>query len=88
MKAASNVAKHGVAFAEAANVFLDPLAITIPDQDHGDERWVTIGTLAQGLIVVVIHTYVEEGPRSATIRLISARRATGSEMRDYEESAS
>ena len=44
-KAAANFAKHGVAFEDAATVFLDPLAITFPDPDHSKEerREITIG---------------------------------------------
>ena len=44
-KAASNLAKHGVAFAEAATVFGDPLAITYYAPDHSDQedRFLTFG---------------------------------------------
>lgn len=46
IKAAANVRKHGVSFAEAASVFLDPIALTFDDPDHSDEedREVTIGS--------------------------------------------
>ena len=41
-KAKTNLAKHGVDFADAVGVFFDSLAITIPDPHHGEERFVTI----------------------------------------------
>jgi uncharacterized DUF497 family protein len=86
-KASSNLAKHGVAFPQAASVFLDPLAATVPDDEHGEDerRWVTLGLSGAGVLVVVIHTYDEVEERSAVVRIISARRAAPSEMRDYEE---
>ena len=88
-KAFANLAKHGVAFPQAASVFLDPLAATLLDDDHSDSErgWVTLGLSGSGLLLVVIHTYEEKGAGSASLRIISARRATNSEMRDYEERA-
>ena len=38
VKAAVNIRKHGVSFAEAASVFLDPMALTYDDPDHSDEE--------------------------------------------------
>jgi uncharacterized DUF497 family protein len=86
-KASSNLAKHGVAFPQAASVFLDPLAATVPDDEHseGERRWVTLGWSGTRLLLVVIHTYEEVEVGSAAVRIISARRATPSEMRDYEK---
>jgi hypothetical protein len=37
-KAAANLRKHKVSFAEAASVFLDPLALTFDDPDHSEEE--------------------------------------------------
>jgi uncharacterized protein len=89
-KASSNLAKHGVAFPQAASVFLDPLATTVPDEEHseGERRWVTLGLSATGLLLAVIHTWEEPEAGSASVRIISARRATPTEMRDYEEGTS
>jgi uncharacterized protein len=86
-KASVNLAKHGISFQHAATVFLDPLAITLFDDEHSEreQRWVTLGLSASGPLVVVIHTLDETGPASASVRIISARRATSSEMRDYEQ---
>ena len=81
-KAVSNLRDHGVSFEEASTVFGDPLAVTIPDPDHsiGQERLLTMGQSTVGQLLVVSHT--EEGD---TIHIISARRATTHERKDYEE---
>jgi len=79
-KAASNLKKHGVSLADAADVLLDPLAITIEDTSSLDEqRLVTIGLGSAGEILVVVYTEREE-----RYRIISARRATSHERRTYE----
>ena len=86
-KAASNASKHGVTFEEAMTVFRDPLARSILDPNHGtdDERWVTIGQASAGNLLVVVHTWVDmEADRSA-VRIISARRPTANEARQYRE---
>jgi uncharacterized DUF497 family protein len=85
-KAISNLTKHSVAFSQASSVFLDPLATSVADEhSEGERRWVTLGVSGAGMLLVVIHTWEEGGPGSAAVRIISARRATPSEMRDYEE---
>ncbi len=83
-KAASNVRKHSVAFEEACTVFGDPLALLKPDPDHSvDEmRYILLGTSTQEKLLVV--AFAERPPRT---RLISARRATRRERRQYEEEA-
>lgn len=80
-KATANVAKHGVSFAEAATVFADPLSRTITDPLHSVEeaRFVIVGESATGHTLVVVHTH-----RGESIRIISARRATTQERKDYE----
>lgn len=81
-KASLNERKHGVTFLEATTAFADPLSITISDPDHSifEERSVLLGLSDMGRLLVVAHA--EHGE---TIRLISARRATLSERRVYEE---
>ena len=81
-KARANLQKHGVPFDEAARVFLDPLALTFPDPHHsgGEEREITIGHTAGDQVVFVSHCR-----RGDRIRIISARRATRRERRQYEE---
>ncbi|MGO9174064.1 MAG: BrnT family toxin [Rhodomicrobium sp.] len=86
-KAASNLAKHSVSFDEAMTVFLDPFALSRLDDAHGsdEERWVTIGLSRDINLLVVVHTYVEFDEHRVYIRLISARRPTKNEKRQYEE---
>ena len=86
-KEASNRTKHGVAFEVAMTVFRDPLAATIPDQDHGgeEERWITLGETSDGTLIVVVHTWLQTGDDHADVRIISARRPTRRETRQYRE---
>ena len=81
-KAATHEAKHGVAFAEAATSFGDPLSLTIPDPVHsaGETRFVHIGLSYLGRLVVVAHLESDD-----SIRIISARSATRAERRFYEQ---
>ena len=79
-KALANKLKHGVEFADAVSIFTDELAITIFDERFAEERFVTIGIDAIGRILVVVYTM-----RDDEIRLISARKATKNERRQYEE---
>jgi hypothetical protein len=88
-KAASNAAKHGVSFAQAMAVFHDPLARTILDPDHGtdEDRWVTLGESSAGNLLVVVHTWTEIDQDRGLVRIISARRPTRHEARQYRESS-
>lgn len=81
-KAASSLRSHGVSFAEATSVFLDPAALTFNDPDHSDEeeREITIGVSARQRILFVSHC-----ARGDRIRIISAREATRSERSQYAE---
>ena len=86
-KARENAAKHGVTFERAAEVLLDPLAMTIYDDSHStrdEDRWITMGLVGNDLLVVV-HTFQEVGPDEANVRIISARTATKRERAQYEE---
>ena len=78
-----NQRKHGVSFREAATVFEDPFSTTFSDPDHSvdEERFVTIGMSTIGRILVIAHIEYEE-----EIRIISARPATPSERKFFEES--
>jgi len=80
-KAAINVRNHGIEFPHAATVLDDPLAITVEDTRHGEQRFVTVGSDLLGRILVVVYAY----PGEEEIRLISARKATSRERRVYEE---
>ena len=80
-KAAANVRKHVVSFEEAITVFSDPNTITIFDVEHSEteDRFVDIGLSASGRVLVVVYT-----ERGARIRIISCRKATPAERRQYE----
>jgi uncharacterized DUF497 family protein len=81
VKAATNLDKHGVSFAEAMTVFGDPLEVTIPDPDHSIEefRFISVGRSEADRVLVVAYT-----EREGRVRLISARAAAPSERKRYE----
>jgi len=78
-KAAANLAKHGIDFADAAAVLEDEAALTMPDGDPDEERFVTLGLDALGRLLTVTYTWRGDEPR-----LISARKASRRERRQYE----
>ncbi|MCY7278822.1 MAG: BrnT family toxin, partial [Phormidesmis sp. CAN_BIN44] len=55
-KAAANLNKHGIDFADAASTFSDDLAITVTDERFEEERFITIGMDALGRVLVVVYT--------------------------------
>jgi uncharacterized protein len=81
-KAASNLAKHGVSFAEAATVFEDDLQLILQDTWHsiGEQRYRCLGRSQQGRLLLVVYT--ERQPDIT--RIISAREATPREEDKYE----
>jgi uncharacterized protein len=81
-KAASNLRKHGVSFEEASTAFADDISLTgdDPDHSHGEHRLVLFGVSSAGRLLVVSHT-----ERAGHIRIVSARTATRSERKFYEE---
>ncbi len=78
-KAASNLQKHSVDFADATAVLDDDLAITIREHASGEERFVTLGMDALNRLLVVVYTW-----RGDNIRILSARKATPRERYQYE----
>lgn len=81
-KARSNLKKHKVSFEEATTIFGDPRAITIESHAHSEKRYVTIGRSASlRIVIVVVHT-----DRNDRMRIISARPASRTERRQYEDS--
>lgn len=82
LKAAGNLAKHGIPFEEARSVFTDPLGIITSDPRHSiDElREALVGLSERGRLVVVMFT-----ERDDIVRIISARPATRRERINYEE---
>jgi uncharacterized DUF497 family protein len=81
-KAVTNLAKHDVSFEEAASVFGDPLGLIVADPRHSsvEERLVLLGVSEDRRLLAVM--YVE---LSDAIRIISARKATRRERKNYEE---
>jgi len=81
VKAAANVRKHGVQFAEALGVFDDDYAITIEEDasDPNEQRFVTIGAGTKGRVIVVVYCH-----REGNLRIISARTANRVERERYE----
>ena len=81
-KAKGNRRKHRISFEDAATVFLDPLALTFPDPDHSieEEREITIGRSSRQQVVFVSHCWRED-----RVRIISARKTTRGERKQYEE---
>lgn len=84
-KAQENVRKHRVAFERAATIFLDPEALSEFDEESvAEDRWITLGLDRTGVLLAVCHTFREETEASARIRLISARKPTKNEAKQYE----
>lgn len=84
-KADSNLRKHGIAFDEAMTVFNDPMALIFDDMVHSEEehREIIIGFSTLHRLILIC--FVERS--EDTIRIISARRATKAEIKDYEKNA-
>ena len=81
-KAAANPRNHKASFEEAVSIFRDTLSTTVSDPEHSESefRFLTIGQSEQGRLLVVSHADIGED-----IRIISARRATTRESKQYEE---
>jgi hypothetical protein len=79
-KAAANLRKHRVDFADAETALRDEMALTRPDDDLEGERFVTLGTDSLGRLLVVVYEWRDED-----VRLISARKATRAERQQYED---
>jgi len=86
-KARANKRKHKVSFELASTVFRDPKGISVFDSEHGEseERWLTLGISATGALLVVHHTYDQLDDLMVRIRIISSRKATKRETKQYEE---
>ena len=87
VKEASNVQKHQVSFRRAATVFRDPNQLSLFDDAHseGEDRWITLGIDSGGILQVVVHTFEEIRKDHYEIRIISARKATSAELKQYNE---
>ena len=85
-KNTANKRKHGVSFEEAQTVFLDENGQFMDDPDHSieEDRFLLLGLSTSLSMLVVCHCYRES---DEIIRIISARKATHSETRDYRQGA-
>ena len=80
VKARLNSRKHGIQFADAVTALEDEYGLSMPDPSSDEEqRWITLGRDALGRLLLVVYTW-----RGDRLRLISARRATSRESRQYE----
>jgi len=86
-KARDNIRKHKVSFERAATIFRDPNLLSIPDEEHSqsEERWITIGLDESGVLLVLSHKFMSLDDESSQIRIISARKATKAETKQYEK---
>jgi len=86
-KAIANENKRGVTFELASTVFYDPNLLTVADVEHSEteERWFSVGTAANGVLLSLVYLWSDADAAAIKIRLISARKATPAECRQYEE---
>jgi uncharacterized DUF497 family protein len=77
-----NKRKHGASFVEAQTVFADDNALLLHDPDHSrdEDRFVLLGLSSNLRLLVISHTYRRN---EGAIRIISARKATLSEQKQY-----
>ena len=83
-KAKTNIEKHGISFEEASTVFADEKAVLFDDPDHSEDedRSILLGFSALARMLIVCHCLREDGN---VIRIISARKATKTEEKQYTE---
>lgn len=80
----TNKQKHGVSFEEAQSVFYDSEALLIHDPEHSqdEDRFIILGFSDRARLLIVCHCYRES---ESVIRIISARKATKNESKQYSE---
>ena len=85
LKNRRNLKKHKISFESAKLVFDDLQALSDMEREvDGEQRWQTIGVIGGAVIVVVAHTDRQEEDEEV-VRIVSARKASPSERRAYEE---
>jgi uncharacterized protein len=85
VKERTNRIKHGVRFDTALQVFSDPNQLLVEDridEETGETRWHTVGLVEQSVLLVV-HVYRSKIDGQEIIRILSARKASQSEVRRY-----
>ena len=78
-----NKKKHNIIFEEAATVFYDDFALLYSDPEHSEDedRFLLLGYSSTNKICIVCHCYIEDN----IIRIISARKATKEEQKEYNK---
>ena len=84
-KEKTNIQKHGITFEQASYVFADPYALNKYDEDNSQEedRWLLLGKSLNKIVLVVVHTFKDQDGFEL-VRIISARKATRNERKDYQ----
>ena len=79
-----NVQKHSITFEQASYVFADPYALNKYDEEHSQEedRWLLLGKSMSEVLLVVVHTFKDQDGVEL-VRIISARKATRNEIKEY-----
>ena len=82
-KAATNLKKHGISFDEAKSVFFDEFAIQFFDQENSvtEDRFLMLGMSNETNLLLICHCERDDGN---SIRVISARKATKNESKNYQ----
>ena len=83
-KAQKNINKHKISFEEAKTVFADENARLIDDPDHSEDedRFILIGLSSSLKVLTIVHCYRDD---ENNIRIISARKSTRNEEKQYKE---
>jgi uncharacterized DUF497 family protein len=86
-KANVNLSKHKISFERSASIFRDPNILSIHDTEHSqfEERWLTMGLDENGILLVLSHTFEYIDSAICKLRIISARKATKAETKQYEK---
>jgi len=86
-KARENIQTHNVSFQRAATIFRDSCMISIFDDEHSvtEERWISIGIDEKGVLQIVSHTFQMIDKFRCSIRIISSRKASKNEIKQYKE---
>ncbi len=80
----SNIQKHGISFELAHYAFFDPHVQTNLHQVvDGEERWKTLGKIEGEIVVFIGHLLYDNEDEKEVIRMITARKATKQEVREY-----
>jgi len=89
-KASINARRHTINFRHTTTVFRDPRHLSVYDEEHSEDedRWITLGIAGEGTLLVVVHTFEQMDEENVSVRIISARKATASEIAQYYEEVS